>query len=55
MLGGGFTMGAKMTANGQSYGIRGNWNNLHRLLNELGWWVRYLNSSSPKGTEALPR
>ena len=27
---------------GQSHGIRGNWNNVHRMINELQWWDRYL-------------
>ena len=27
---------------GQPHGIAGHWNNVHRMLNELGWWKRYL-------------
>ena len=28
---------------GQPHGIAGHWNNVHRMLNELRWWERYLN------------
>jgi len=24
------------------HGIRGHWNNVHRMINELGWWERWL-------------
>ena len=27
---------------GQSHGIRGHWNNVHRIINELQWWETYL-------------
>lgn len=27
---------------GQSHGIRGHWNNVHRMINELRWWDKYL-------------
>lgn len=27
---------------GQPHGIGGHWNNVHRMLNELEWWDRYL-------------
>lgn len=27
---------------GQPHGIGGHWNNVHRMLNELAWWDRYL-------------
>lgn len=27
---------------GQSHGIRGHWNNVHRMMNELRWWETYL-------------
>lgn len=27
---------------GQPHGIRGHWNNVHRMMNELAWWERYL-------------
>ena len=27
---------------GMSHGIRGHWNGVHRMINELGWWERYL-------------
>ena len=29
---------------GQSHGIRGHWNNVHRIINETQWWNRYLKS-----------
>ena len=33
---------------GQPHGISGHWNNVHRMLNELGWWNTYLKSSQPR-------
>ena len=30
---------------GQSHGIRGHWNNVHRMINELQWWETYLKPS----------
>jgi len=27
---------------GMAHGIRGHWNNVHRMMNELGWWETYL-------------
>ena len=27
---------------GQPHGIGGHWNNVHRMLNELAWWEKYL-------------
>jgi dipeptidyl aminopeptidase/acylaminoacyl peptidase len=27
---------------GQAHGIRGHWNNVHRMMHELGWWETYL-------------
>ncbi len=27
---------------GQPHGIAGHWNNVHRMLNELAWWQKYL-------------
>lgn len=27
---------------GQAHGIRGHWNNVHRMMNELRWWETYL-------------
>jgi dipeptidyl aminopeptidase/acylaminoacyl peptidase len=27
---------------GQSHGIRGHWNNVHRISNELRWWEQWL-------------
>ena len=30
--------------NDQSHGIRGHWNQVHRAMNELGWFDRYLKS-----------
>ena len=32
---------------GMAHGIRGHWNNVHRMINELGWWETYL---KPMGT-----
>ena len=32
---------------GMSHGIRGHWNGVHRMINELGWWETYL---KPTGT-----
>jgi dipeptidyl aminopeptidase/acylaminoacyl peptidase len=32
---------------GQPHGISGHWNNVHRMLNELKWWNRYLGLASP--------
>ncbi len=32
---------------GQPHGISGHWNNVHRMLNELKWWNRYLGRPSP--------
>jgi hypothetical protein len=27
---------------GQPHGIAGSWNNVHRMINELQWWEKYL-------------
>ncbi len=27
---------------GMAHGIRGHWNNVHRMMTELGWWEKYL-------------
>ncbi len=36
---------------GQPHGIAGHWNNVHRMLNELAWWNRYLKGGpAPKTT-----
>jgi dipeptidyl aminopeptidase/acylaminoacyl peptidase len=40
---------------GQPHGIGGNWNNVHRMLNELAWWEKYLKGGAPKGTTAPGR
>jgi dipeptidyl aminopeptidase/acylaminoacyl peptidase len=37
---------------GQPHGIAGNWNNVHRMLNELAWWETYLKGRSSKETTA---
>jgi len=29
------------------HGIRGHWNNVHRMMNELRWWETYLNPVGP--------
>lgn len=31
----------------QPHGIGGHWNNVHRMLNELKWWDKYLKASAP--------
>jgi dipeptidyl aminopeptidase/acylaminoacyl peptidase len=31
---------------GQSHGISGHWNNVHRMLNELRWWNTHLRKPS---------
>jgi dipeptidyl aminopeptidase/acylaminoacyl peptidase len=31
----------------QPHGIRGHWNNVHRMMNELAWWETYLKSITP--------
>jgi dipeptidyl aminopeptidase/acylaminoacyl peptidase len=35
---------------GQPHGIAGNWNVVHRLINELQWWEKYLKVSPSKMT-----
>ena len=37
---------------GQPHGIAGNWNNVHRMLNELEWWEKYLKGGSSRPTAA---
>ena len=37
---------------GQPHGIGGHWNNVHRMLNELGWWNKYLKPGPSRGTQA---
>ena len=37
---------------GQSHGIGGHWNNVHRMLNELRWWNTYL---KPPGRRTTSR
>lgn len=32
---------------GQAHGIRGHWNNVHRMMNELRWWETYLKPRGP--------
>ncbi len=32
---------------GQPHGIAGHWNNVHRMLNELKWWEKYLKPTKP--------
>jgi dipeptidyl aminopeptidase/acylaminoacyl peptidase len=32
---------------GQSHGISGHWNNVHRMMNELRWWEMYLKPATP--------
>jgi dipeptidyl aminopeptidase/acylaminoacyl peptidase len=33
---------------GQPHGIGGHWNNVHRMINELKWWDRYLKPGGAK-------
>ena len=35
---------------GQPHGIGGHWNNVHRMLNELKWWDKYLKAQASKTT-----
>lgn len=35
---------------GQPHGIGGNWNNVHRMLNELAWWEQYLKADGHTGS-----
>jgi dipeptidyl aminopeptidase/acylaminoacyl peptidase len=34
---------------GQPHGIGGHWNNVHRMINELKWWDRYLKRNGVEG------
>jgi dipeptidyl aminopeptidase/acylaminoacyl peptidase len=34
----------------QPHGISGNWNNVHRMINELRWWEAYLKGSAASTT-----
>ena len=40
---------------GQPHGIAGNWNVVHRMLNELRWWNKYLKAAPQKTTSSGPR
>ena len=33
---------------GQPHGIAGHWNNVHRMINELAWWEKYLKADGGK-------
>lgn len=35
---------------GQAHGIRGHWNNVHRMMNELRWWETYLKPTQQRLT-----
>jgi dipeptidyl aminopeptidase/acylaminoacyl peptidase len=37
---------------GQPHGISGHWNNVHRMLNELKWWDKYLKGPHPRSTSS---
>jgi dipeptidyl aminopeptidase/acylaminoacyl peptidase len=37
---------------GQPHGISGNWNNVHRMINELKWWDKYLKPAPGKTTSS---
>jgi dipeptidyl aminopeptidase/acylaminoacyl peptidase len=39
---------------GQPHGIGGHWNNVHRMINELKWWDRYLKGPKPTSTAPSP-
>jgi dipeptidyl aminopeptidase/acylaminoacyl peptidase len=39
---------------GQPHGIGGHWNNVHRMINELAWWDRYLKPAGVKTTSSQP-
>jgi dipeptidyl aminopeptidase/acylaminoacyl peptidase len=40
---------------GQPHGIGGHWNNVHRMINELAWWNKYLRlSQRPTSNFQLP-
>jgi dipeptidyl aminopeptidase/acylaminoacyl peptidase len=36
---------------GQSHGISGHWNNVHRMMHELQWWETYLKPMTPPKTD----
>ena len=40
---------------GMPHGISGNWNNIHRMLNELAWWDQYLKPGRTTSTSAGAR
>ena len=40
---------------GQPHGIGGNWNNVHRMINELAWWDQYLKPSASPTTSSSGR
>jgi dipeptidyl aminopeptidase/acylaminoacyl peptidase len=39
---------------GQAHGISGNWNVVHRMLNELQWWEKHLKRCACEGNPPLP-
>jgi dipeptidyl aminopeptidase/acylaminoacyl peptidase len=39
----------------QPHGIGGHWNNVHRMLNELKWWNKYLKGDQARGTSQARR
>ncbi len=39
---------------GMAHGIRGHWNGVHRMLNELGWWEQYLKPTARARAEISP-
>jgi dipeptidyl aminopeptidase/acylaminoacyl peptidase len=40
---------------GQPHGIAGHWNNVHRMLNELAWWEKYLKPAAANTSTAAGR
>lgn len=39
---------------GQPHGIGGHWNNVHRMINELAWWEKYLRFGQRPTTNSQP-
>jgi dipeptidyl aminopeptidase/acylaminoacyl peptidase len=39
----------------QPHGIGGHWNNVHRMINELKWWNKYLKGDQARGTSQAQR
>ena len=37
---------------GQPHGIGGHWKNVHRTINELAWWEKYLKPANMRTTSS---